>query len=334
MAANLEEIRKKVRRLTRSPSESQLSTTDLDDYINTFILYDFPESLRLSGFRTKLTFYTQPNVDVYDTNTIRAADPLYNFKNAYITSHDPMYVAGYRAYFTQDRYDFFNIYPRLQAETRIGTGDNATTNFTGTLSGRPLLQNAVMFTSVDADNRGVVLSDVPRLDADGNPSSIGDLIWPDEAVSRGTINYITGVYDITFPYAPATSKPVIAQTVVYQAARPQGILYFDNKFTVRPVPDKSYAIDLETYIRPTALLDAADEPKFEQHWQYIALGAARLILQDRLDMETLAAITPEFDRQECLVLRKTLVQQSNQRTSTIYSPQLDNTWTGWRWFNN
>ena len=331
MPATLADIRTKVRRLTRSPSESQLTTAELDNYINDFVLYDFPESLRLFTFRKKLTFYTQPNVDVYDTNVIRADDPLYNFKNAYITSHDPMYVAGYKAYFTQSRNDFYNIYPRIQNETRIATGDGVTTNFTGTLSGTPILQNAVIFTSIDADNKGIVLSDVPRIDpVTGNPTAEGDLIWPEENVSRGEINYITGVYDFTFPYAPATTEPIYAQTVLYQAARPQTILYFDNRFTLRPVPDQSYAIDLETYIRPTALIDAADTPELEQHWTYIAYGAARLILQDRLDMDTLALITPEFDRQEVLVLRRTLVQQSNERTSTIYTQQLQSGFPG-RW---
>ena len=77
--ATLQAIQTKVRRLTRSPSESQLSTVDLNNYINTSILYDFPEHLRLFKLRTVLTFYTHPYQDVYYTNPTDQDDPLYNF---------------------------------------------------------------------------------------------------------------------------------------------------------------------------------------------------------------------------------------------------------------
>src|SRR5580765_2325949 len=92
--STLAAIQQKVRRLTRSPSLQQLSDADLNQYINTFILYDFPEHLRLFSLRTTLTFYTQPFIDVYETNTIDPTNPLYNFKNKYLTVHPTIYVAG------------------------------------------------------------------------------------------------------------------------------------------------------------------------------------------------------------------------------------------------
>ena len=55
--ANLADIQKKVRRITRSPSTSQLSDADLNEYINNFLMYDFPEHLRLFTFRKVLSFY-------------------------------------------------------------------------------------------------------------------------------------------------------------------------------------------------------------------------------------------------------------------------------------
>jgi hypothetical protein len=35
-------IRTKVRRLTRSPNTAQITDNQIDEYVNTFILYDFP----------------------------------------------------------------------------------------------------------------------------------------------------------------------------------------------------------------------------------------------------------------------------------------------------
>jgi len=58
--STLEQIRIKVRRLTRSPSTSQITDASINDYINTFILYDFPEHLKTSYLRKTFTFYTEP----------------------------------------------------------------------------------------------------------------------------------------------------------------------------------------------------------------------------------------------------------------------------------
>jgi hypothetical protein len=63
--STLQTIRNKVRLLTRNPTEQQMTNAQLDQYINTFIMYNFPQQLRLYNLRKTFTFYTQPNVDVY-----------------------------------------------------------------------------------------------------------------------------------------------------------------------------------------------------------------------------------------------------------------------------
>jgi hypothetical protein len=74
----LEAIRTKVRRLTRSPSENILPTSDIDEYINTFVEFDFPEHIQLFPLHTTFEFFTQPNVDTYVPSN-DPADPLYLF---------------------------------------------------------------------------------------------------------------------------------------------------------------------------------------------------------------------------------------------------------------
>jgi hypothetical protein len=130
--STLQAIRTKVRRITRSPSLSQISDSQLDEYINTFILYDFPEHLRLFSLRTILTFYTQPGVDVYDTNTTVATDPLYNFRNKYVAVHPPLYIAGIQCFYTQWRDVFYGYYPQTNtiSDTML-RGDNSSGPFVG-----------------------------------------------------------------------------------------------------------------------------------------------------------------------------------------------------------
>jgi hypothetical protein len=322
--ANLDTIRTKVRRLTRSPSTDQLSDTEIDQYINTFIVYDMPEHLRLFDLRTTLTFYTQPFIDTYSTNTADSTNPLYNFKNKYISIHEPCYIAGYQQFYTQSREQFYGIYPQVNSIQQIGQGDGATLTFAGTLpfgqsttaplTGPHILQNNVLFTSVGTSGVSLCATDTP------NTVELGDLDG-DVALGTNTINYLNGAYTITFNIAPADGVAVNAEYIPYQPALPQAVLYYQDKFVLRPVPDQSYRVNLEAYIVPTELENATDNPDISQWWQYVAYGAAKKVFEDRMDMESIQQIMPEFKEQESLVIRKTLVQLSNERVATIYTEQ-------------
>jgi hypothetical protein len=312
--STLSDIRIKVRKLTRSPSINQISDAVINDYINTFVLYDFPEHLRMFYLRTTLTFYTSPYIDTYTTNTTNVNDPLYNFKNQYISTGTPVYIAGFPAYYTQSREQFYNIYPIINSISTIGSvGDGVTTNFTGTLSAVPVLAGKVTFSSVDFNNDGLALAD------DGN----GNLLAPGFGATTpaSTINYITGDYVLNFPFAPGVGVAINSMTVPYAPSRPQGICFFQDSFIVRPVPDQPYPINLEVFTRPTELLSNNQMPDLAEWWQYIAYGAAKKILEDRMDPDTVAIIMPEFKKQETMMLRRSLVQMSNERTATIFTEQ-------------
>ncbi len=342
--STLTAIENKVRRLTRSPTEAQLSTATIDDYINTFVFYDFPEHLRLFDLRDTFTFYTQPNIDTYSTVPVggNVNDPFYNFKNKYITVHEPAYIAGYPALFSQSREQFFGIYPIVNNIASIGVaGDGVTTQFSGTvnnanapfpnITNTPILQNQALFSSIDINNNALAMYDLPLSSLIGNliafdaaPSTIPDL--------NNFINYVTGEFTVTFPAAPATGIAINSETVPYVAALPQSLCYFDNTFILRPVPDQSYRVNVEVYKRPTEVL-AGNSPDLEQWWQYIAYGAAKKIFEDRMDLDSVALITPEFKVQETLVLRKTIVQYTKERVGTIYteSTGIGAGNSGWGW---
>lgn len=355
-------IRAKVRRLTLSPSDAQLTTAQLDEYINTYVVYDFPETLRTFNLKTTFEFITNPAQDVYNTdiasfgiNPAAVNNPLYNFQNKYLTVHPPFYCAGFPITFTQLPQQFWAAYPMVNAILSIGvSGNGATPAYTGVINTQQvvvpannysqvlgLVQRQVMFNSINAAGQGMALRDVPVIDIYGNPTINGNLYDANSAayaaalqtpptvvLANNTINYITGVYSITFPAAPASGATINSQTIPYQGSRPRALMFYGNTFTVRPVPDQSYRMNFEVYQRPTALLAENQSPELEEYWQLIALGAAKKVLQDRMDVDTMALIQPELDQQELLCLRRTLVQLSNQRTPTIYS--VDETGPGYR----
>lgn len=345
--STLTQIQDKVRRLTRSPSSAQLSSTDLNNYINTFVLYDFPEQLRTFRLRTQFTFFCNPYQDTYITDeSLPINNPLYNFSNKYTTVHPPLYIAGYNSFYSQSREQFFGIYPLTNSITLQANGNGVTTTFSGTITNlqgsipapgvtqqTALLQNNVLFSSLDTNLGGLAMIDVPVIDpATGNTTVNGNLYVPGSQPTtpptvitpNNTINYATGVYTVTFATPPGANEPINAQTVPQIIALPQAMLFYENKFTLRPVPDQPYRINFEVYVRPTELLASNQSPELAEWWQYIAYGAAKKVFEDRQDLESVQLIMPEFKTQERLCLRRTLVQQTNERTATIYTEQ-----TGW-----
>lgn len=307
--ATLLDIQNKVRRLTRSPSTNQLSTTTLDDYINTFIMYDLPEELRLFDLHKQYNLPLDPYVDTYDLTTLTASTGE-TLSNYMVTINQPFYVDGYKCFYSQSPDEFYNVYPKNQNIVQIGTGDGTTVSYSYTIANGYLLANNVQVTSVTATNTGLYLTD------DGAGTLTGD--------GTGTVDYVTGAINVTFSGGvnrPAKGKTVSAHVIQYTPNRPAAVLYFDNSFTIRPVPDKPYTLNFEYYVQPTQLLATGEVPELKQWWQYIAYGAAIKVLQDRMDNETVQALMPEFNKQMRLVLRRTLVLLSNQRTATIYSQQ-------------
>jgi len=348
--SSLAQIKQKIRRLTRSPSLAQLSEVDLEQYINQFLLYDFPEHLRLWSQRTVFKFWCQPNIGRYQTNTTNPADPLYNFKNLEITTEKPVYVAGYEVSVFQDRELFYANWPRITQIQQIGTGDGVTTTFTGVLntnfpsaplSATPILQDWVTINSVGSNNAGLVLIDQPTTGQSGflivpnNPQN--NAIPPNPPGPSGAINYLTGSFTATFPTAPIVGAKVNAQYVLYQPSRPLSILFFDDQIVLRPVPDQVYEVEMEVYTRPLTFLanDNTQLPKLSQWFEYIAYGTSRKIFQDRQDLDSIALIEPEWNLQKRLVLRQTLRQLAKQRSTTIYSAMYDGFGTGgWNWWSN
>jgi hypothetical protein len=76
---------------------------------------------------------------------------------------------------------------------------------------------------------------------------------------------------------------------------------------------------MEVYVRPLELLAAGQSPELEEWWQYISYGCAKKIFEDRMDLESVQMIMPEFKKQENLINRRTIVQQTSQRVATIYT---------------
>lgn len=320
-SATLQDIRTKVRLMTGRPDQSQISDTDLDFQINTFLTYDMPEHLRLFKLDQVYEFSTQPNVDVY-----------YPDQDLNINFSIPPYIGGYESFYTQSRDQFQRIYPKLGFITTVATGNGTGGPFTYTLPSRPVLranrtsaiytppntvvESDILVTAVDS------LGQTHNLIDDGIGNLIPDPNGPSSGIpDTGTINYTTGDVSVTFLNPIPSPNLIQISTVPYVASRPIAIQYYGGYFTLRPVPDQGYTVSLQVSKTPLQLLAQGDVPQLRQWWQYIALGATLKILENDGDFDEYAKYYPLFQEQQRLVNRRTLVQQTQDRTATIYTNQ-------------
>ena len=349
--STLADIRNKVRRITGRPNVLQISDVQIDDYINTYYIYDLSEQLRLESFRVNYQFTTNANQPVYDFP-----------KELYLTNMPPIFIGGYQSYITQSRENFFRINPQLNLlQQQIGTGNGTPGPYNFTLTNTPIMPGykrnppgAYTFTAPGAsgqpasylnwnvvisalDGNGTSITLVDNGGSDTDPAHIpgihlntGNLYLPtdpvtDIATSKGTINYINGQVAVTsFATNIPIGNPINVQYVPYVASRPQCALFYQDQIMLYPVPDQAYTVSLEAFKYPTAFLSGGagtQSPQLNELWQLLAYGAADKIFADNGDLENLNKFRPLLEEQLKLVQRRTIVQYTSERVSTIYTEQ-------------
>lgn len=300
----LADIRTKVRRLTARGSPNQIDDNTIDQYINTYYLYDMPEALRFLKLQDVFTFQTTVNIDTY-------AYP----SNNYTSCGPPAYCAGQQMQFFNDIDSFYRTWPKIQYIQQIATGNGTPGPYTGTITGTPFLRSVNTATAVS----NVVNLLITGNTATGTTSALDDGIGGFIAPAVGSINYTTGAVTVTFNTAIPAGNAITAEVVPFAAAQPRMILFAQNQFTLRPVPDKGYNIQVLAYRVPTDLLNANTSPELNEWWQLLAFGAAQKILVDNGDYEFATSMRPYYEEQFTLCMRRTMNQLTSQRTSTIYS---------------
>jgi hypothetical protein len=321
----LADITLKVRRLTGRPSPDQITDATIQQYINTYYLYDLPETLRLLKLKDTLTFTTIPNVEVYPVNDIF---PTLG-DTAYITFEPPAYVAGQQIQYFQDLDLFYREWPKNNYIQQIATGSSIIGDgpYTGNLTAFPLLSS---ISPVGSDSATAPIGQDIRILFSANIANQqctsayddGEGGWID-AVSgdnlEGSINYITGAFTITFSEPIPAGAQINASYIPYVASLPRCMVFYQNQFILRPIPDKAYIVEINAFRYPTALASSGSQPELNFWWQLLAYGAALKILVDNADYDNAERLRPYFNEQLLIVQRRTIKQQTNQRTSTIYS---------------
>lgn len=321
--ATLADIITKIRRLTGSGNSNQLTDSHIKDYINSFYLYDLPAQFRSLKLKDKYTFDTTQGVDTYAFDSEK-----------YTTVEMPCYCAKREIALFQDPWSFYGVNFNWQNQENFTTGDGTAGPYTGTCQATPLLRSI----NNDPTNLEYPAGRVQNILITANTATSTINITDDgsgslylatdtTATSIGTIDYQTGA--ITFTLASGSIPQGNEIQIQYNPVTlsiPLSILFFQNQFTLRPVPDKGYTIELVAYRQPTQALAStasdAGSPELKEWWELIAAGAAKKVYEDRLDADGIMLMDKMLKERYSLAETRTYAQLGKQRVSTLFADQL------------
>ncbi len=356
LPSNLNDIITKVRRVTGRPSTAQISDIEIIRYINTFYVFDLAEHLKLESLRYNYQFTTTANIPVYDlpTDTYLTVMPP-----VFIAGYQS-YMTQSRANFF--RINPALNFLQQQVYTGNGTAGPYTGQFLTNIPILPGFKtnppgaytaNAQNLIPAKFLNWNVMVSALGTPNAtSGIPPSVtliddglGNLINPNDPGTTagmgfniaGSINYITGAIDITNFLDSAGNNVVIptgnainVQYIPYVASRPVQVGFYQDQILLYPIPDQAYTVSFEAYRYPISFtinsdgsFDGTVDPQLKEWWQLLAYGASDKIFADNADFESMQKFRPLLKEQLDLIQRRTIVQQTSERTASIYTEQSD-----------
>lgn len=139
---------------------------------------------------------------------------------------------------------------------------------------------------------------------------------------NGTINNVTGAWTANFNAPPATTATIVSNYQAYVAERPRAVLFWNNQFTFRPIPDQVYPITLQGYITQVQFTNPTDpneelipneSPLLTEWGLLIAYGASVEIFADRGDNQAYNEVYIIMKRYEAVALNRTIQQYESQR---------------------
>lgn len=333
---NLQQMENTVRRMTARYTEQQMPTAQIDSYINLAYTLHFPEQFKNLKLTKPYVFTTIPNVDTYDfiyeenpTNPVTGTQASASPGNIQITP--PVYCQGYILRYYQDKTTFYNRWPKLSVNQQIGTGGKQIgSTYSGIIPSTPFLraqldifgnvtEAAVIISAFDSTGDALsgfnyAITDAPRANSD-----VGDLFEPNNPLSIGTVNYITGAFQFTPTTTIPASATIYASVVPYQTSRPTDVIFYNQQLTFRPVPQQVYQVEFQISQQPTQLIAANAAPELDEWYLFICAIAAKLIYTDFPDPEGMAYLMPIYQEQLQIAQRRSLRQMGSQRAQTIFS---------------
>jgi hypothetical protein len=362
---NLANAVTKARKLTGSSNAFQVTDSYIVQQMHSFYSYDLPAKFRSLKLKDVYTFTTNVGQAVYPFNSelyITVEQPCYCSKREIKLFTDPWQFYGVNYNWqsftnftsgdgTTGPYSGFTTAAPFIASFNNDPGA-LITDAIGNQRGNNLffpqgrVQNILITATAYTDN-GIGIQQNVTDDGEGNLIQIfstadlggnalkqeyGYQLYRQYASStpslagNATINYQTGeITGLVFAQAIPQGTPIQIQYNPKQFSIPLSIMYYQNQFTLAPIPDQGYTIELQCYRQPIQALLAADmsgNPELSEWWEILSVGAAKKIFEERLDSDGVMFIDKMLKERYDVIETRTYAQIGQQRINTIYTDQL------------
>ena len=280
---NKAEIIQKIRQVTGRFSEGDMSNNEISDRLNKYYQLRFPAEVKLEQKYVFYEFLTSENQATYATPD-----------ETYTNFEQPATVNNLSMLWYQDSTKFENENPLQYYFSNPWTGDGATVTFTTTVTGFPIYPSTLTIT----DN-------TESFEDTTTTWTTADVTITGSLGGIATINYDAGTVSVTFTAAPANGQLIYLNYVLFNAGRPEAILYFANQFQFFPVPDQTYKIKMKSYQVVSPLVEATDTPELNEWGPCIAYGTSLGIFADFGENDLYSETTALHKEQISLVLTRT-----------------------------
>lgn len=296
MPMDFADIKTKIRKTTGRPDDVQIDDTDLSARINQYYQYVMPKELKIFFGYTYYTFFTVQGQDTY-------APPTVNGVATFQTFNPRVYVDGFPMDWYLDPDLFFQDYPMQENKTPVGVGDGSTVTFPFNVPYFPIVPGTFYITDGTQANTA---QDIATDPFDGTGA-----LAP---ATSGSITYATGNGTITFLTPPAIGANIIACGQTTMQNRPCGILYYNNVFTLRDVPDQTYKVTMEGINVPKPLINPTDRPYRDDLGPLICFGTSLEIFSDYNQMDQYDQYQPQYQRYKNISMQDTYEEYLYQRS--------------------
>lgn len=343
----------KTRKLTGSSNSFQVTDSYIVQQMHSFYSYDLPAKFRSLKLKDIYTFTTNVGQEVYPFNS-----------ELYITVSQPCYCAKRELKFFHNPWEFYAANYNWQQYTIFASGDGTTGPYSGYTTSYPLVPsvnndpgtetNPNLFFPQSRVQNVLITANVIGTNGIGETQNVtddgqGNLIQIFQTSNSGnqeygwtyyrqyasstptepgnaTINYQTGeITGLVFAEGIPEGNPIQIQYNPKQFSIPLSIMFSQNQFTLCPVPDKGYTVELTCYRQPIQALLAADmagNPELSEWWEILAVGAAKKIFEERLDSDGVVFIDKMLMERYDIIETRTYAQIGQERIKTLYTDQL------------
>ncbi|MEG2671512.1 MAG: hypothetical protein RR927_04950 [Victivallaceae bacterium] len=263
------ELRRIIRGIIGLSGQNQIGDEDLMRHMNRYWMIVFPSEIKVweqENVKTLLVSQGQEEVEI-PPDMLEPSGACFSDGT----------ILRWFVSFSQ----FNLVYPPQFTEKEVGKGDGVTTLFTFSLDPESVISGTLI---VYYGNTSI---------GSGNYDN-GSLYF----------NAITGSGTVSFFTPPQIDEPIKAKFGVMKFARPDGVLYTENKLTLRPVPNKDYELTFTGRKAPEELTEGPLAIRPE--WGYlIAYGTALEIFAETGNNDGYAQYYNQFKRYEAVALSRT-----------------------------